>query len=172
MKPVPTYAISTASHNTVLVDGLPQKRVNRQANDLMGYGNVNTPLPQFETTTTFDYARGWYIDGYSNTSYFPANHSRELIFIKANEKSIPIFLIVDIMNSVDGKSHTYEARWHLRTTNVQFNSTLKVLATNDSAVPNLAIVALCKDSQVYYASGQTTPFLGLISREDMHQHQQ
>ena len=141
------YALSSESHNTVLVDGFSQVRTHYYyPNDAIGYGNPKTPKPEFETTPMFDYASGWYIDAYRNRSYFPSNHQRELLFIKGSDKSIPMFLVVDTMTSTDGRVHNYEARWHLRTTNIDFNTQLKILATNDTDEANLAIISLSKES--------------------------
>ncbi|KAG2374492.1 hypothetical protein C9374_010776 [Naegleria lovaniensis] len=125
-----TYSLSKESHNTVLVDGFSQKRQKRVPWDLIGYGNANTPRPIFETHCLI---MPW--DDYP--------------------RAIPMYLVIDEMSSVDGLPHTYEARWHLRTTNVQFNSTLKLLTPQTMA--NLAIISLSKETQSYHANAQTSP---------------
>ncbi len=71
-----SYAIDTPSHNTITIDGQPQRRYpffylyssqftlsHRQntAADPIGYGNPKTPKPAFETNNQFDYATGIYI---------------------------------------------------------------------------------------------------------------
>ncbi|EFC38282.1 predicted protein [Naegleria gruberi] len=155
-----TFATSTESHNTVMVDGFSQKRVNRVANDLTGYGKKETPLPVFETTQLIDYARGVYIDAYRNTSYFPANHTREFLFVKPTHNlGINMYVAIDTLKSADGNPHHYQARWHLRTTNVKFDSKFNSLVTNDTGVPNLMIIPLSTSTLAYHAIAQTTPFI-------------
>ncbi|KAL9655178.1 hypothetical protein ABK040_008953 [Willaertia magna] len=152
-----SYALSTESHNTILVDGLQQKRQNRQVNDLMGYGDPNTPKPIFENTTLYDYAKGVYQDGYGTLNNRSVIHERELIFIKETNNYKGFWIVIDNLKAIDFKYHNYDARWHLRTTNVESQLNSRVIATTDLNMPNLAVVALNNIVTPSYVIGQVSP---------------
>jgi hypothetical protein len=129
------FAIDTPSHNTVLVDGLPQRRTVTNA-DPLGYGNSKTPPPVWQTNATFDYAAGHYIDNFGSKPI--ASHRREVLFSK---KTIQLFVVVDTLVPTDTNRHNYTALWNLLSTKYEFDATHAVYTT-DASKANLAVVPL------------------------------
>ena len=132
-----TWGQSTYSHNTVIVDGLDQEG---------GDGSVAVTDPDYiapapvdirwESDLSHDFAAGVYNRGYGGSyNNRPATHTRRVLFVKPD-----IFLIADTLVPTNTASHTYQARWHLRTTNTAFTAATKVVATTDAGLPNLAVI--------------------------------
>ncbi|MBT5831741.1 MAG: heparinase, partial [Candidatus Latescibacteria bacterium] len=98
-----TYGLSTYSHNTVLVDGLPQNRER---------GFASEPLTDvtWVTSENYDYAIGVYDELYGESA--SVTHKRHVLFVKPD-----IFLVWDVLTSKDHASHNYQARWHVTTPN-------------------------------------------------------
>ena len=146
------YGIDTQSHNTVLVDGLPQERSRDPDTDPLGWGDPATPPAHFHTEETHAYAVGYYQDGYGEQDQVIATHRRELLYLKPD-----LFLVVDTLTPSDTASHDYEARWHLLTTNWSEDGG-SVTTTTDPDVPNLAVVPLQTEGlTVLHDSGVTDP---------------
>lgn len=154
--PMVNYAMDTFSHNTALVDNRPQRRnwYNNPHPRRMPYEEV--PEYRWETTDHYDFAAGSYQGAYglpgssdaypySDGSNFrqgwarPAEHHRRVLFWKPD-----IFIVADTLVPLDGKSHQYEVRWHLDSTNVQTGDAFAV-ATRDADQPNLEIIPLATD---------------------------
>lgn len=122
------YGIDTHSHNTILVDGLPQRRQRFASFD---------PLPDvyWRSSHDYDYATGVYDDLYGESR--PASHHRRILFVKPD-----LFLIVDtLMPSGDGE-HTYQARWHFKEPVVRLDAGTQTAVSHDENKPNLAVVPL------------------------------
>ena len=162
------YAMDTFSHNTVLVDGRPQRR------------DWNSPNPRklpykpltdtrWKTTKMYDFAAGTYDEHYGqpsdsdpypygNPSFYkgwckPAKHIRRVLFVKPD-----LFIIADTLTPNDEAEHTYQARWHLNTTATKLGKTTLAVVTTDKAKPNLVIVPLLTDGlKVLAVSAQTEP---------------
>ena len=149
------YGPSTASHNTVLVDGLGQWRGYSRA-DPIGLNPANTPPPVFATSSTVDYASGWYVADYGKKGAAEpiAHHRRELAFLKGES---PLLVVVDTLAPLDTKEHRYEARWHLLSTKWNEDKKARVLWTTDAGKPNLAVLALAGAEEFHADSGVTTP---------------
>ena len=100
------YGLSGYDHNTILVDGLPQKRKMPEIYD--------EPVDaHFITRDDFDYAMGEYTDTFGkkfDSLSKPATHKREVAFFKPD-----FFFITDTVRSVDGEKHSYEILFHLDT---------------------------------------------------------
>ncbi|MDF2439764.1 MAG: hypothetical protein JWN98_748, partial [Abditibacteriota bacterium] len=140
-----SYATDTFGHNTVLVDGKPQRRQtkNREANV------SRTPLDAgWHSQNTFDYAAGTYNDGYGQEDARIATHTRRVLFIKPD-----LFVVADTLKPADDKEHTYQARWHLLTTQTQHNANNHTVVTADAQKPNLAIMPLQVDGSAGGATG-------------------
>ena len=128
------YSVDTFSHNTVLVDGLPQRRGTRDR----WAGVAKAPLPiAWQSGEIFDYAAASYDEPYGRGDNRPAAHRREVLFLKPD-----LFLVVDRLTPNDDKEHRYEARWHLKSTDVRAGSTPGSFASADQERPNLAVVPL------------------------------
>lgn len=137
------YGLSTYSHNTVLVDGLPQKRERRFAQE---------PLADvtWVTNDVYDYGVGVYDELYGEALL--ATHKRHVLFLKPD-----IFLVWDVLSPKDGASHCYQARWHVTTPNTMVDGSVVVTADNDA--PNLAIIPLLDGVDVEVVSAQEEPEL-------------
>jgi hypothetical protein len=144
---------TTAAHNTVLVDGLGQMRNWNGWADPIGKNPAALPPARFTTSSTIDYASGWYASGYgkevprrgravSAFNEFPATHRREVLFVKPAPGEEAFAAVLDTMTPGDAKPHHYEVRWHLKAT--QWKSDLKgqVTWTAEPGLPNLAVVSL------------------------------
>lgn len=144
------YSIDTFSKNTVLVDGLPQRRPrNAPSHDVP---RINS---RWETTPTYDFAAGVYDEAYGNANARPATHTRRVLFLKPD-----LAVVADTLTPNDGAAHTYQARWHLLTTNTRVLDNTREVLTTDGNAPNLDIVPLNADGlEVRTASGQSQPEL-------------
>jgi hypothetical protein len=161
------YSCDTYSHNTVLVDGKPQRRSGGHLQDALSANKIDA---KWESNKKYDYARGVFDGPYAakverpedNTDLVhfpnfwkdvihPAIHERQIFFLKPD-----VFVVYDILKSLDDKEHTFQARWHLHSVNTVFED-LSVL-TQDENLPNLAVVPLIEDDlQVFKASAQHEP---------------
>ena len=144
------YSIDTYSKNTVLVDGLGQRRPRN---------NATSDLPKidsrWETAPEYDFAAGIYNEPYGGGNLRPATHYRRVMFLKPD-----LAIVADTLTPNDQASHTYQARWHLMTTNTQLIDATHEVITADLSLPNLDIVPLHSEGlEVRTASGQTTPEL-------------
>ena len=128
------YSVDTFSHNTVLIDGLPQRRDTRDR-----WGNVaKEPLPiTWRSGDVFDYAAASYEEAYGKADHRPASHRREVLFLKPD-----LFLVVDRLTPSDEAEHRYEARWHMASTHVVKGSSPGSFASADEGQPNLAVIPL------------------------------
>ncbi|MDR1283645.1 MAG: heparinase II/III family protein [Opitutaceae bacterium] len=154
------YGIDTFSHNTVLVDGKPQRLQtrNREANV------SRIPVEAaWESTPSHDYVRGVYSDGYGDETTRVATHVRRVYFKKPD-----IFIVADTLLPSGPAEHAYQARWHLLTTNTRRDTATGVVLTTDIGQPNLALVPLlARDLEVAATSAQTEPeLLGWDVRKD------
>jgi hypothetical protein len=146
------YDTDTFSHNTILVDGLPQRRQTRDR-----WANVlSEPMDaRWESTDTYDFAAGIYDEGYGKDENRPVVHVRRVLFIKPD-----MFLIADTLTPRDDAEHTYQARWHLMTTATELDENTSIVTTTDTGLPNLALVPLITEGlTVSMASAQTEPEL-------------
>ena len=98
------YGLSAYSHNTVLVDGMPQNR--------KGPACSEEPIDAgWITNEVFDYAAASYEDTFGKDLTSPAIHKREVRFCKPD-----FFCVQDTLTTADGDPHDYELLFHLDTT--------------------------------------------------------
>jgi hypothetical protein len=149
--PYRKYATDTYGHNTILVDGMPQRR---QTSDR--WANVaKTPIDlRWESTDQYDFAAGKYTDGYSQENNLLAQHERRVLFVKPG-----IFVIADKLVPADTASHTYQARWHFNTTKTILDTAAHAVISADSGKPNLGVFALSGNTEIKETTGQTSPEL-------------
>ena len=145
------YSIDTFSKNTVLVDGLPQRRPRNKVEGV-------TPAPidsRWESTPEHDFVAGTYDEAYGGARHSPAVQVRRVLFLKPD-----LGIVVDTLTPNDSASHTYQARWHLLTTHTQKIDGTQEVVSIDSGQPNLSIVPLNPQGlTVSAASGQLDPEL-------------
>jgi hypothetical protein len=144
------YSIDTFSKNTVLVDGLPQRRPR---------DSYSADLPKIDSrwasTPDYDFAVGKYDEAYGDQRLHPAVHVRRVLFLKPD-----LAIVADTLTPNDADTHTYQARWNLLTSHTEINDTTHEVTTTDSGKPNLDIVPLNTNGlDVSTACGQTDPEL-------------
>jgi len=147
--PYRRYATDTYSHNTVLVDGKPQRRP--------GERGLNGKYPEldcgWQTTAEFDFVRGVYDGGYGQEDERTATHTRRVLFVKPD-----LFIVSDTLVPADDQPHRYQARWHLLANGAEQDG--QVCFTVDAGRPNLGVVALLGDGlAVDRVAGQLEPEL-------------
>ena len=155
-----TWGTSSYSHNCVVVDGLDHQGWSSATNvptwwqsnnpDFVSANPVNI---RWESDVYHDFAAQIYNRGYNNNyNDRRATDTRRVLFVKPD-----IYVVADTLVPTNTATHTYEARWHLRTTNAVYFPATKVVVTADSGVPNLAVVpCLGTGLTVTKISGQTS----------------
>jgi hypothetical protein len=116
--PFRRYAISTKSHNTVLVDGKNQFRPFTE-NDPAGTDLSETPQPTVSFSPTVERSTAWFVGNYTDNdvqdktgkAVAEFKHRREIVFLKPQ-----VVVVVDTLFPSDKQSHDYDLRWHSRTT--------------------------------------------------------
>ena len=132
------YVLSSAGHNTVLVDGQGQARRGLRSTYFW-------PRPwegdkpkdcdaKWVSTPEYDYADGVYADGYGRGRALKVEHRRRILWVKPS-----YFLIVDTLTPNDDAEHTYEALFHLDAKDATVDG-LKVESKNDGQA-NVAVIA-------------------------------
>jgi hypothetical protein len=146
------YSIDTFSKNSVLVDGKPQFRDRNNSEANVSKAPIDA---RWESTPDHDFAVGVYNEGYGSLDARLATHTRRVLFVKPD-----LFLIADTLVPNDAAEHTYQARWHLLTTQTEEDQSTDEVITTDENQPNLAILPLNPEGlEVSTASGQTKPEL-------------
>ena len=166
------YGLSGADHNTILADGLMQRRQEPR--------KVSEPVDvHWESNERFDYACGVYDDEFGVMLYDEASaavplqkiarHTRELLFAKPD-----IFCVADTVESLDGKAHSYEMRLHLDTEKMERFEAIPGAWISDFGLTwDILIVPLFRDKMVSKVlSGEDTMPMGgwFIGRNDMARH--
>ena len=164
------YGCSSAGHNTVLVDGLVQKRNAPKT--------ARKPIDaKFVSNEEFDYAKSSYNDTFCAPDFNggsrvevltkPAVHTREIRFCKPD-----FFCVVDTLKSSDGKPHDYELRFQLNTSKTCKTDIYPqaVLSDFDGNKYDILILPLCTEQlEISTATGRTSPYMAgwFIGRNDM-----
>ena len=149
------YVLSSASHNTILVDGMGQNRKK----GLKWTPETLTSVEEIPTYTSdgFDYALGVYEEGYGPDQLPLAKHTREVIFVKKPQTGYPYVIAVDTLTSEE--EHTYEAIWHY--------DTKEDLSRNQNvfAYSEMTTILLGEMGEVSIVKGQEEPTVqGIICR--------
>ncbi|MEI6035369.1 MAG: alginate lyase family protein [Verrucomicrobiae bacterium] len=154
------YGLSSASHNTAMVDSLGQFR-GFDADDHIGSNPKDTPAALFGTDDKVDYSSAWYVGDYGvkGQSKRIATHRREVAFIKPSGERGPLVVVVDTFAPLDQAPHKYEVRWHLKATQWKTAMQSRCLWTADPDQPNLAVLALDGAEEFHADSGVKTPEL-------------
>lgn len=166
------YGVSAAAHNTVLVDGLLQRRTSPRISD--------APIDaHWISSETCDYACGTY-DGEFGPLVLteadlqlpccrPAAHTREVRFYKPD-----FFCVRDRLNSLDGAPHSYEMRLHLDTLRLEKISSSPELYLSDyGATYDILICPLLTENlEIKLLSGVDTPPMAgwFVGRNDKVLH--
>ncbi len=159
------YAIGTASHNTVIVDG---KWQHRGANKPPVTEAVKNP---WYATPLFDYVSGCYNGGYQENVYnsaaqyspekwigekdFSVSHTRRVLFLK------PYYAL--LLDTLDGTgSHQYDAHFHMDAPSAKLDpATLVAVSQNPQDEAQVALYPLDKAGlSAEIVQGQNEPILG------------
>ncbi len=158
------YAIGTASHNTIIVDGKWQHR-----------GSSKPPVTEcrnpWQVTGLFDYVSGRYDGGYQKSVYdgtkqyipqiwegqpdFSVSHTRHVLFLK------PWYALV--VDTLDGTgTHEYEAHFNLDSPSAVLDpATQAVTSQNAAGEAQVALFPLNRDGlETEIVQGRKEPLLG------------
>ncbi|MBM4084409.1 MAG: hypothetical protein FJ272_06435 [Planctomycetes bacterium] len=134
------YVLSTRGHNTILVDGQDQNR-RRQRDTHVWPKPWTAPAPptdtRFVTASGFDYAIGFYKDGYGPQMDKAITHTRQIYFAKPD-----YWLVLDTLTATDGKPHTCDSLFHIAAAEAAVDPKTKAVTTSEKDAPNLALVPL------------------------------
>ncbi len=146
------YVRSSYAHNVTLVDGLQQHR----AVDDRRYAKVDAPLPNiFLTNERYDFAEGWYDEGFGTNNDRTVTQYRAILFIKPR-----FWAMFDLFTPSDEQAHTYETMFHLNNDNAVLDEKTLAVTGTDFCRPNLAIMPARKTGlSVAIVKGQETPFV-------------
>jgi hypothetical protein len=127
------YVLSTRAHNTIIVDGLDQHRAGLRETYV-----TKVPLGnRWLSTAQFDFAEGWYDDGYGPERNRTVCHRRAVLFLKPE-----CWLVIDRLTPGDAAVHRYEVIFHFDGENATAMASPLGVRGTDPEKPNLAIVAL------------------------------
>ncbi len=144
------YTIDTPAHNTVMVDGQPQRRRDRPRETYRVDGPPATNV--WRTSDELDYAAGQYDEGYGDKGAIDVTHRREVLFVKP-----AYWLVVD---TFEGKGpHRYESLFHFDADEAQIDPDGRTVRTIDPT-PNCLIAAAGQPGlSLKIVKGQTEPAL-------------
>ena len=155
------YALSTAGHSTVMVDGQGQNRRGKyQWRDEM---LARTAGLGFYTCPGFDAARGVYEEGYG-PEYIDVCHERRVILLKDDPRlGFPLVVVLDRLYNRDGKRHRYELLWHLEDVPASLEGAMAV--SRHPGGPSLTIA--CAGAQGWeLIRARREPFQGWLADGD------
>jgi hypothetical protein len=140
------YTIDTPAHNTVMVDGQPQRRRLRPKSEY----TVDRPPAsnRWFTTPEVDYAEGQYADGYGPGNKLQVVHRRQIVFVKPR-----YWLMVDMFSGLG--RHRYESLLHFDADEAQIDGT--TVRTIDPTPNCLVAAAVQPGLAVRLVKGQTEP---------------
>lgn len=127
------YVLSTRAHNTIMVDGLEQRRAGLRETYVTA-----EPLPnRWLTTPQFDFAEGWFDEGYGPDRNRTVTHRRAVLFVKPE-----YWLVIDRLTPSDDAVHRYEAIFHFDGEAAEITPAPLGVRSTEPDRPNLAILAL------------------------------
>jgi hypothetical protein len=128
------YVLSTASHNTVMVNGENQHRIGRKETYLWPRPWTALAPPANDTrwfsTPEMDCAVGTYADGYGPGNAIGVTHQRRIVFVKPEK----IFVVMDTLTPRDDREHRYEALFHLDAAEAAADEATKTVRTDGLAI--------------------------------------
>ena len=150
------FALDTPSHNTVMVDGLPQ----RQRGVRETYVATEPMEGVWASTDLFDWCTGRYESGYGG-DHIPCTHERTVIYLRPDA-----YIVVDRMLDAEGE-HLYEALFNLDAADAVVHEDGLSVTSTDPGEPNLTLVPLATEGlSLRIAKGQEDPLLGWMPREN------
>lgn len=144
------YVLSTRAHNTVMVDGLDQRRRRRSAEEYV----VSRPLPnRWASCDAFDYAAASYSDGYGGDDPVDVTHTRVIFFVKPE-----YWIIIDRLQPADDSPHTYDVLFHMDAAGARVDASTGSVHTTGGGVPNISIIPAAEEPlRARIACGEQEP---------------
>jgi len=142
------YTIDTPAHNTIMIDGQPQRRRATPRADHV----VEEPIPTnvWLTSDRLDYGAGQYDEGYGPGRETKVTHHREVVFVKPD-----YWLVVDTLTG-EGE-HLYESVFHFDADEAQVDPDGLTVRTIDPT-PNCLIAAAAQEGiRATIIKGQLEP---------------
>ena len=151
------YTIDTPAHNTIMVDGLPQRRRGLRSEYV-----VKEPIATntWLTSEKLDYGSGLYDKGYGPKRDVKVAHRREIVFVKPS-----YWLVVDTLSRLEAAptavagegEHAYESLFHFDADEAEIDTDGVTVRTIDPT-PNCLIAAAKQPGlEVRIVKGQTEP---------------
>ena len=150
------YALTTASHNTIMVDDLPQNRGAVRATY-----EADRPLEgNWLTSDTFDWAVGVYDDGYGPRNDRSVTHERTVVFVRPD-----YFVVLDRL--LGQGQHKCSSIFHLDADEASVDEETMTVRTEVPGKANLAVVPVARDGlSLRVVKGQEDPVQGWTPREN------
>lgn len=162
------HVLSTAAHNTIMVDGLGQHR-----RGLRGTYEADEPMERcWATTEVFDWATGVYNNGYGpriddsgkalgrEHDITEVVHERTVIFVRPD-----YYVVIDRV--LGEGEHTCSNLFHLDADEASADQETLVVSTREADRANVTLVPLATDGlTLRMVKGQENPVQGWIPREN------
>ncbi len=170
------YVLTTPGHNTVMVDGMGQRRRGNRSTYFWSRPWTGDAPPDNDTLWAsdewFDVVRGTYRDGYGHRNdprtmrvglperdnyeiHKTVTHTRYVVFLKPD-----YWVIADVMAAADEDEHHYESLFHLDAEEASIGAATKAVTTDNDG-PNVTIHPMADDGiDVSVVKGQDEPFQG------------
>ena len=133
------YVLSSAGHNTVLVDGEGQHRNGHRETYFWPRPWTAATPPQndarWKSTPEFDWASGVYADGYGAHNASAVTHQRQILFLKPER----LFVVFDTLTPQDAREHKFEALFHLDASEAGVDALTQAVLTKNSGAANVLI---------------------------------
>ena len=142
------YVLSTRAHNTVMVDGLDQRRATRRETFVVWQPQET----RWISNDGFDFAEGIYDSGYGRDNEIDVVHIRQVVFFRPD-----YWVVLDTMRPPGNEKHSYEAMFHIDADDVTVDAeTQSVTASYDGG--GLRIIPFGhRVPDVQIVKGQTEP---------------
>lgn len=143
------YVLSARAHNLVMVDNMEQHRRSKRETYLSTEPMTNRWL----TNDLFDFAEGWYNEGFGPQNDQTVTHYRAVLFLKPE-----CWLVWDLFTPTDDGDHRYDTVFHLNNQDATLDEESLAVVGADPDLANLAIVPLRREGlAVDVIKGQTEP---------------
>ncbi len=161
------YVLSTAAHNTIMVDGMGQHRRGLRET----YENKEPMTDCWATTEVFDWATGIYKSGYGpmldengkglghDHDLTEVQHERTVIFVRPD-----YYVVIDRI--LGEGEHTYSDLFHLDADEAAADKDTLVVSTQQEGEANLTLIPVATEGlSLRMVKGQEDPVQGWIPRE-------
>lgn len=144
------YVLSTRAHNTIMVDGLDQRRRGKPREEYV----VARPLPnRWASCDAFDYASASYSDGYGGDDLIDVTHTRVIFFVKPE-----YWIFVDRLQPADDRPHSYDSLFHIDAAGATVDASSGAVRSNNDGGPSISIVPAKDESlHVRISCGEQEP---------------